>query len=76
MRPTPRALLLAFAGLPLALLPAFGATALWPLWVAWIGGILLLLGADLVMAMPRWRIGNTCAVTTMPMGVTSPAAAP
>ncbi len=28
------------------------------------------------MAMPRLLIGNTWAVTTMPMGVTTPAAAP
>ncbi|MDA1193692.1 MAG: DUF58 domain-containing protein [Planctomycetota bacterium] len=52
MRPTPLALLLACAGLPLALLPALAGAELWPVWMAALGGFLLLLGADLVLAMP------------------------
>ena len=56
MRPTTRALLLAFGGLPLALLPAFGGASLWPVWVAYLGAILLMLGTDIVLALPPRRI--------------------
>ena len=51
MRPTARALLIAFAGFPLALLPVFGGASLWVVWVAWLGGMLLVLGADIVLAL-------------------------
>ena len=56
MRPTTRALLLALGGLPLALLPTFGAHGLWPLWMAYVCGVLLLLGADIVLALPPRRL--------------------
>ena len=59
MRPTSRALALAFAGLPLALLPALGVAFLWPVWIAAVGALLLALGADLVLAVPRSRMDAT-----------------
>jgi len=56
VRPTPRALLLAFAGLPFALLPALAGAGWWPVWMAYAGGLLLTLGADLVLTLPRSRM--------------------
>ena len=46
MRPTLRYLLLVGLGLPVALLPIFVGTALWPLWVGYVGFLLLTGGVD------------------------------
>lgn len=59
MRPTPRALLIAFAGLPLALLPALFGPGLWPVWMAFAGAMMLALGADLALAVRRAQIEAT-----------------
>ncbi|MDF1702417.1 MAG: DUF58 domain-containing protein [Planctomycetota bacterium] len=58
MRPTTRTLLFAFGGFPLALLPALGAPALWPVWLVYLGAVGLLLGADIVLSLPPRRIAS------------------
>ena len=54
--PTPRAVLLLAAGVPLALLPSLVAPALWPLWASVLIALLLLLIADAALALPAGRL--------------------
>ncbi len=54
--PTRRALLLFAAGLPVALLPALVSASLWPVWLAWVAALVLLIGADLALGLPRRRL--------------------
>lgn len=56
MRPTPRAILLFFAALPLAILPAFVGANLWVVWMAFVGGFMLALGLDVVLGVPKRRL--------------------
>lgn len=56
MRPTRRALVVAGAGVPLALLPALLAPRLWPVWALALLLFLLALGLDAVLAPRRLRI--------------------
>jgi uncharacterized protein (DUF58 family) len=52
MLPSRRALVLAALGLPIALLPALVDTRLWPVWLSFLFLLLLLTGADALLA-PR-----------------------
>ncbi|MHC4959067.1 MAG: DUF58 domain-containing protein [Planctomycetota bacterium] len=52
MRPSPRAVLLLAAGLPVALLPALFGTGLWVVWPAFLGLAVLAGGVDLVLGRP------------------------
>ncbi|HEY1906967.1 MAG TPA: hypothetical protein VGG91_13050, partial [Myxococcaceae bacterium] len=73
MRPTRRALVVAGAGVPLALLPALLSPRLWPVWTVALLLFLLALGLDAVLAPRRMRIsaeappllhvGRTAALT-------------
>jgi uncharacterized protein (DUF58 family) len=58
MRPTRRAILVAAAGLLVALLPTL-APWLWPAWPLFLGGFALALGADLLLAPPRRQVACT-----------------
>jgi uncharacterized protein (DUF58 family) len=60
-RPTPRALWLAAAGLPLSLLPALVRPQLWPLWVVGVFLLCLALGADLLLSPPPSRLELTAS---------------
>src|SRR5207245_4904351 len=54
IRPTRAAILLAAAGIAVALLPVFVSPGLWRVWVAFVGSAGLLAGADaLLAASPR-----------------------
>src|SRR5438105_15528998 len=54
IRPTRAAILLAAAGIDVALLPVFVSPGLWRVWVAFVGSAGLLAGADaLLAASPR-----------------------
>jgi uncharacterized protein (DUF58 family) len=57
IQPTPRAVWLAAAGFPLALLPALVSPRLWGAWVAAFGVTLLVVGLDAVLAVPPRRLG-------------------
>ena len=56
MRPTRRALVVAGAGVPLALLPALLSPRLWPVWTVALLLFLLALGLDAVLAPRSLRI--------------------
>lgn len=56
MRPTLRCVLVITAGLPLSLTAATISAQLWPLWLAYIGAVLLAAGLDTVLALPRRRL--------------------
>lgn len=60
MRPTRRAIVIAALGLPLALLPVVVHARLWAIWPVYLGGFVLALGADALLA-PR-RKGVECSV--------------
>jgi len=69
MRPTFRCVLLAVAGLPVALLPALLSPRLWPLWIAWIGLLALATGADAMFGLSRRKL--RCALSApslLPIG--------
>ena len=61
MRPTPRAILVAAAGLPVALLPVFVAR-LWPLWPVFLAGFAVALGIDALLAPERRGVSATAAL--------------
>jgi uncharacterized protein (DUF58 family) len=63
MRPTRRAIVLAILGLPVALLPAAVDARLWALWPVYLGGLVLALGADALMAP---RAAGVSASVAMP----------
>ncbi|HEV7516500.1 MAG TPA: hypothetical protein VGR07_09395, partial [Thermoanaerobaculia bacterium] len=58
MRPTRRAVLVAAAGLLVALLPTI-APRLWPAWPIFLGGFALALGADGLLAPRRRQVACT-----------------
>jgi uncharacterized protein (DUF58 family) len=60
MRPTPRAILLAALGLPVALLPVAVHVRLWPFWPVYLGLMALAMGFDALWA-PR-RKDVACSV--------------
>jgi uncharacterized protein (DUF58 family) len=75
IRPTPRALVVLAAGIPVSLLPAVVSPALWPAAVAWNAGALLLLAADLALSLPSGALGRTLAVPrSLSIGVPGSAA--
>jgi uncharacterized protein (DUF58 family) len=57
LAPSPRAVALAAAGLPVALLPALAAPRLWPLWPAFLGALTLALALDALLAPRRREVG-------------------
>jgi uncharacterized protein (DUF58 family) len=59
LAPSRRAVALAAAGLPVALLPALAAPRLWPLWPAFLGALTLALAADVLLAPRRREVGVT-----------------
>src|SRR4029079_14839648 len=63
MRPTRRAIVLAILGLPVALLPAAVDARLWALWQVYLGGLVLALGVDALMAP---RAAGVSASVAMP----------
>ena len=56
MRPTLRLVLLAAAGLPVSLGATLIDPRLWPAWVGYLAGILLLGGVDALLGLPRRRL--------------------
>ena len=61
-KPTPRAIWLAAAGLPAALLPVVVHPRLWGVWLVWFAGTVLAVGLDAVLALPRRMLGVEVAV--------------
>ena len=55
IRPTPRAVVVFAAGIPISLVLALAAERLWPLGLAYLGGAILLTGLDALLA-PRSRL--------------------
>lgn len=58
-RPTPRAVALLAAGLPVALLPALASARLWPLGPAWVMAVVLLGAFEAVLSVPARRLAAT-----------------
>jgi uncharacterized protein (DUF58 family) len=56
MRPTLRALIVFLAGLPLSLAGVAISPRLWTIWIAYLGGALLLFGVDFVLGLPKRRL--------------------
>lgn len=56
IQPTRRALLVFAAGLVAAILPVLVASALWPIWVVYVGAALSLLGVDAALGAPSSRL--------------------
>ncbi len=65
MRPTLRCVLLAVGGLPVALLPALISARLWPLWIAWVGLLVLATGLDAMLGLSRRKL--RCATLAPPL---------
>jgi uncharacterized protein (DUF58 family) len=56
MRPTLRAVIVFLAGIPISLLAVTINARLWTTWLAYLGAAVLLLGIDLVLALPKRRL--------------------
>ncbi len=56
MRPTLRAVLLTAGAFPVALLSALLSTRLWTLWLAYLALVVLLVGVDALLGLPRRRL--------------------
>ncbi len=56
MRPTLRSLVVFLAGIPLSLAAVAISPRLWTVWSSYLGAVLLLLGVDIVFALPRRRL--------------------
>ncbi len=56
IQPTPRAVLLAAAGFPVALLPALVHRGLWGVWLVLLALTLLAIGLDAMLALPPARL--------------------
>jgi uncharacterized protein (DUF58 family) len=54
--PTPRAVVLAAAGFPLALLPALVHPGLWGIWLCWAALTTFAFGLDVVLGLPARRL--------------------
>jgi len=59
MRPTIRCLLLLVAGIPVSLGAVSIDAKLWTVWISYLGAVLLLIGVDGVLALPRRRLKIT-----------------
>jgi len=62
MRPTARTLWLFAIGLPVAAAPSVLATRLWPFWLMFIALMLLAIGIDFLLCVPRRHIAVEVAV--------------
>lgn len=62
MRPTPRALFLFLAGIPLSLGAVAISPRLWTVWVSYLAASVLLLGVDFVLGLARRRFKLTVEV--------------
>jgi uncharacterized protein (DUF58 family) len=71
--PTARAIWLAAAGFPAALLPALVHPRLWGAWLFWFAGTLLLVGLDAVLCLPRRLLAAEAAVPDT-LGIGQPGA--
>lgn len=70
LRPTRRTLWLAGLGVPLAAAPALGGAGLWPLWLAYLGGLGLAMALDAVLVVRRHQLTVTGSVPpAMQVGV-------
>ncbi len=75
MKPTWHAVLLLSGAFPLALVVALAVPHLWQLWVAWLGAVTLLIGADAVLCLPRGRLAiQTAAPSALYIGDHDPLA--
>lgn len=73
MRPTLRLVLLVAAGLPVSLGATLIDARLWPAWVGYLAGVLLLGGVDALLGLPRRRLVIEAeAPDTLYMGETDP----
>lgn len=68
MRPTRRAVLLAALGVLVALLPALVHPRLWPFWPVFLGGFVLSLGADALLAPRRQVTASVVVPDTLSLG--------
>lgn len=61
MRPGLRAILVLLGGAPVALVAVLIAEQLWTLWAGYLGAVVLAIGADAALALPRRRLELTAA---------------
>jgi uncharacterized protein (DUF58 family) len=59
MRPTIRCLVLILAGIPVSLGAVSVDAKLWTVWISYLAAVLLLIGLDAVLALPRRRLKIT-----------------